>query len=336
MASLFVSVPPATMSIPDTPSNGLTLVSLFAGCGGSTLGYKLAGYDVRLAVEWDAKAAAIYAHNFPTTPLYQGDITNLDAQQALDRAQLAPGELDVLDGSPPCQGFSTAGKREFGDSKNRLFEQYVRLLQVFQPRAFVMENVGGMVKGKMKLAFVEITLALKAAGYRVSCRLLNAWWYGVPQDRRRLIWVGLRGDVTGEPGHPVPLRNHPLTVADALQTVSNSMDDLAPAQILPSWQMFRVLTQQERQKHYSLVRLHWNRPAPTVTKDAGNTTAGMVHPTELRKLTIPEVKRIGGYPDWFRLTGTYKEQWAAVGNSVPPPMAEAVGRHIAGLVNHAR
>jgi len=194
-----------------------SLVSLFAGCGGSSLGYKQAGFDIRLAVEWDTKAADVYRRNSHETPMFVGDIADLTSEEALEITGLQPGELDVLDGSPPCQGFSTAGQRKFSDSRNRLFEQYVRMIDVFRPKMLVMENVSGLRKGKMKLMFAEMTIALKEAGYKVSCRELNAWWYGVPQDRRRLIWVGVREDLDMEPGHPAPTVKRPVSVREALE-----------------------------------------------------------------------------------------------------------------------
>ena len=178
------------MSITSKPNP--TVVSLFAGCGGSSLGYKQAGYDLRLAVEWDTGAADVYRRNFPETNVFEGDIADLTAEEALRVTALEPGELDVLDGSPPCQGFSMAGRRKFSDTRNRLFEEYVRMLEAFRPKMLVMENVSGLRKGKMKLIFAEMTRALKDAGYKISCRELNAWWYGVPQRRTRLIWVGVR------------------------------------------------------------------------------------------------------------------------------------------------
>ena len=202
------------MSITSKPDP--TVVSLFAGCGGSSLGYKQAGYDVRLAVEWDTGAADVYRRNFPSTNVFEGDIADLTAEEALRVTALEPGELDVLDGSPPCQGFSTAGKRKFADTRNRLFEEYVRMVEVFKPRMLVMENVSGLRKGKMKLIFAEMTRALKDAGYKVSCRELNASWYGVPQDRRRLIWVGVRQDLAAMPGHPEPTVTVPVSAGQAL------------------------------------------------------------------------------------------------------------------------
>ena len=108
---------------------------------------------------------------------------------------LKPGELDVLDGSPPCQGFSTAGKRRMDDGRNQLFREYVRLLRGLRPKVLVMENVSGMVKGKMKLIFAEIMRELKASGYKVSARLMNAMHFGVPQSRERMIFIGIREDL---------------------------------------------------------------------------------------------------------------------------------------------
>src|SRR6266566_1058150 len=116
-----------------------TVVSLFAG-----------------AAEWDAHAVETYHANFPGTDVYHGDVSALSVAEVFKRTSLKVGELDILDGSPPCQGFSTAGNRHFDDSRNSLFLEYVRLLKGLLPRCFVMENVSGMVKGKMKLIFAEI------------------------------------------------------------------------------------------------------------------------------------------------------------------------------------
>ena len=204
------------IELKNEPSNGLNLISLFAGCGGSSLGYRAAGYDIRLSVEWDEGAAETYRDNFPTTPVYQGDIGDLSIEEAIKLSGIQPGELDVLDGSPPCQGFSSAGERKFSDDRNQLFREYVRLLEGFRPKAFIMENVSGLRKGKMKLMFAVMTKALKECGYRVSCRELNAWWYGVPQTRTRLIWVGIREDLPYEPSHPKPVVRRPISVREAL------------------------------------------------------------------------------------------------------------------------
>ena len=171
-----------------------TVISTFAGGGGSSLGYSMAGFREVLAVEWDDNAVQTLRLNFPHVPIYHGDIGKLSVDEALRISGLVPGELDVFDGSPPCQGFSTAGKREFGDKRNQLFKEYVRLLRGLRPKVFVMENVSGMVKGDMKLMFAEILKELKASGYAVKARLLNAMYFGVPQSRERMIFIGVRND----------------------------------------------------------------------------------------------------------------------------------------------
>lgn len=166
------------------PDNAPTVISTFAGCGGSSLGYSMAGYHELLAVEWDDNAVETFKLNFPDVPVYHGDIAKLSVDECLRLAGIKEGELDILDGSPPCQGFSTAGKRNFSDDRNQLFREYVRLLRGLKPKVFVMENVSGMVKGIMKIIFAEILRELKASGYQVSARLLNAMYFGVPQSRQ--------------------------------------------------------------------------------------------------------------------------------------------------------
>ncbi len=121
-----------------------SVVSTFSGTGGSSLGYEQAGCKVVLAVEFDKHAQACYRLNFPKTDLFAGDIHDLSVDAALERTGLGPGELDIFDGSPPCQGFSSSGTRNVSDPRNQLFGQYVRLLSGFAPRAFVMENVAGI------------------------------------------------------------------------------------------------------------------------------------------------------------------------------------------------
>ena len=195
--------------------NAPTVVSTFAGGGGSLTGYMMAGFRDLLAVEWDNNAVETLRLNWPELDIYHGDIAKLSVEEVLQRTGLKLGELDILDGSPPCQGFSTAGKRMMDDPRNQLFREYVRLLQGLQPKVFIMENVSGMVKGKMKLVFVEILKELKASGYEVSAKLLNAMYFHVPQSRQRMIFIGVRNDLGIMPSHP-KAESRPITVKDAI------------------------------------------------------------------------------------------------------------------------
>lgn len=279
---------------PDAP----TVISTFAGCGGSSLGYSMAGFRELLAVEWDDNAVATFGLNFPDVPVYHGDIAALSVEEVLRRTGLEPGQLDVFDGSPPCQGFSTAGKRLMDDPRNQLFREYVRLLRGLQPRVFVMESVSGMVKGKMKLVFAEILRDLKASGYRVSARLLNAMYFHVPQSRERMIFIGVREDLGREPSHPR---------AETRET--------GVGHIFPDVLATRSMQINPWIKH--------PRAAATVTKTDSDyqflTRAG------IRKPVLFEVSFLGGFPSGYQWDNN---AWARIGNSAPPLMMRSIARHI--------
>jgi len=322
-------------------SDAPKVVSLFAGCGGSSLGYEMAGCKIRLAVEWDKDAGATYRLNFPQTPFWPGDITKLAADRALELSGVEPGELDVLDGSPPCQGFSMAGKRQIRDPRNRLFEQYVRLLEAFRPRAFIMENVSGLVRGSMKLVFAEMTRELKAAGYRVSCRLMNAKWHGVPQSRQRLIWIGVREDLCIEPSHP-PAQRTLIPVGEALKgcppTGQVLMGKFRGAwRLVPAGGTMRDALISSSSHFNDVVKLDPRKPAKTVLSTASPYGfATMCRWDQPRALSIREAKRLMSFPDEFIIPEDlpYKRAWKLLGNAVPPLLTEAVARHLMNRIRH--
>lgn len=303
-----------------------TVISTFAGCGGSSLGYSMAGFRELLAVEWDDNAVATFKLNFPDVPVCHGDIAKLSVEQVLKQTGLQPGQLDVFDGSPPCQGFSTAGKRDFGDDRNQLFREYVRLLRGLQPKVFVMENVSGMVKGKMKLIFAEILRELKASGYKVSARLLNAMYFNVPQSRERMIFVGVREDLGIEPSHP-KAESAPITLMLSLSNVDVAGQMPPVASLLKKSRWMQTKQGGNHHERFSLSRLAWNKVSPTIQKTATGST-GLMHPDEPRELTVGELKRIGSYPSDFVFGGKWEDALARIGNSVPPLMMRSVANHI--------
>jgi DNA (cytosine-5)-methyltransferase 1 len=280
-----------------------TVISLFAGAGGSSLGYSMAGYRELLAVEWDANAVETFKLNFPGVPVYHGDIAKLSVEDVLEQTGLQPGELDVLDGSPPCQGFSTAGKRDMADDRNQLFREYVRLLRGLRPKVFVMENVSGMVKGKMKLIFVEILKELKASGYKVSVRLMNAMYFHVPQSRQRLIFIGVREDVDSKPEHP--------------KAEGGGMDG---SKVVPELQGKRFLSWRNAGKKDTL-RARGALPC-------GIAKTGI--PLEGRKLyRDPEgIKLFFSFPKPYVFCGKQQDQLDRLGNSVPPLLIRSVAQHL--------
>lgn len=198
------------------PWNGFNAISTFSGCGGSSLGYKMAGFKVLWASEFIPAAQDTYRANHIGTHLDTRDIRTVTPKDILTTIGMKAGELDLLDGSPPCASFSTAGKRQAGwgkvkkysDTEQRtddLFFEFSRILRGIKPKVFVSENVSGLVKGTAKGYFLEILKELKSCGYKVGCRVLDAQWLGVPQTRQRTIFVGVRDDLSPSPIHPSPL-----------------------------------------------------------------------------------------------------------------------------------
>jgi DNA (cytosine-5)-methyltransferase 1 len=429
---------PSMEEVRSIPWNGFNAISTFSGCGGSSLGYRMAGFRVLWASEFIEAARDSYkANKAEYTKLDARDIRDVSADDILADIQMKPGELDLFDGSPPCASFSTAGKREAGwgkvkkysDTEQRtddLFFEFVRLVKGVQPKVFVAENVKGLTIGTAKEMLGDaqfdmfkaqedtIYHSLCDAGYRVEWRVLNAADLGVPQARRRCIFVGVRNDLALSPAFPRPL-GYQYSVRDALPWVLRqaanaafgTMPEMRPAdnpsltigaspntgnglcqpsmiecyqqqgggfsdgprkidleKPLPTvcgtqanqfyikqkdgatggdvpeetdisryaigkeWDNIKPGEQSE--KYFSLVRPGLDSPCPTITQLGGTSisAASVTHPTEKRKFTIPELRRICGFPDDFILTGSYAQQWERLGRAVPPVMMS----HIAAAV----
>lgn len=443
---------PGMAKIAALPWNGLRVVSTFSGCGGSCLGYRMAGFRVIWANEFVPSAQETYRANHPESILDTRDIRQVQPEDILAVSGLKVGELDLFDGSPPCQAFSTAGKREKGWGKKKtykhgakqcnedLFFEYVRLLAGLRPKVFVAENVSGLVKGVAKGYFLEILAKLKACGYRVGCKVLDAQWLGVPQARQRTIFIGVREDLGREPVFPRPLpyryslrealpwivrgkygpawkpadapsptvsagrAYNPETSHQGLELVEAKViqgpqgngwaagkdltDAPAPAVLATQTQSMLIearitggtdaaFTQkgqefsldqpcptilgtkpnqltvqslgmsrfaigrewdklkpgQASDKYFNLVRPHPDQPCPTICAAHGHPgIASVTHPTEKRKLTIAELKRICAFPDDFLLTGSYSQQWERCGNAVPPVMMCRIAQEIASSI----
>lgn len=357
---------PLMSEIAALPHNGFDAISTFSGCGGSSLGYKMAGFRVLWASEFIPAAQETYRANHKGTLLDTRDIRQVTPEEILSAIGKRPGELDLMDGSPPCASFSTAGKREAGwgkvkkysDTKQRtddLFFEFTRLLTGVQPKVFVAENVAGLIKGTAKGYFLEILAALKACGYRVKCKVLDAQWLGVPQSRQRTIFVGVREDLGLDPVHPAPLP-YRYTVRDALPWIVRAVQDPRgkfPVQEASDRPVFciradsashcfveaeadisrystgreweRLKPGQQSDKYFNLVRVHPDKPVPTICSSHGSPgIASVTHPTEKRKFSIAELKRLCGFPDDFILTGSYTQQWERLGRAVPPVMMSHV------------
>jgi DNA (cytosine-5)-methyltransferase 1 len=286
----------------------------------------------------DAVGAWIPIKEINATSVEEIDVYNLEVEE--DHSYTVEG-LAVHN----CQGFSLAGKRILDDPRNQLFREFVRLLSGLQPRAFIMENVSGMVRGKMKLAFAEILKELRACGYNVRASLLDTSYYGVAQARHRIIFVGVRNDLNIQPSHPEPW-SMPVCAEDALVNCQPGEMPTLTANFLRMWQLcalggsFKSVS--GNGNYFNARKLHPHKPCPTipktvlVRKSLKESNTALYHWSIPAVLSIPMLKRFGGFPDQFQFIGNFREQWARIGNSVPPPLMAAIARHLIELVPQAQ
>lgn len=270
-----------------------TVISTFAGTGGSSLGYHLAGFRELLAIDFEDHAVECFKMNFPDVPIWKKSVVDVTGQEILDFCEIQKGDLDVFDGSPPCQGFSTAGKRQVNDSRNDLFKHYVRLVDEIQPKVFVMENVSGMIKGKMKGKFIEIMNTLKSLNYNVKAKLLNAANYEVPQSRLRTFFIGVRKDLNKDPVFPI-----------------------AKSKIISVKQSLNKNGEYFYRRNYSKGKASFGRktfddPLLTLTK----TKSWDVRP---KYFTEKELKILCSFPDDWKMPGSFDQIHARLGNAVMP------------------
>jgi len=177
------------------PNTSMNIIDLFAGCGGLSLGFQMAGFNVPLAVEKDEWAAKTYSYNHPNTKVLTQDITQIFNFENILSSKI---QIDGIIGGPPCQGFSLSGNRDKNDPRNSLFMDFVRFVKHYKPKFFVMENVSGILSMLTKNGESVKTLIIKefdTAGYNVEVFLLNSAEFGVPQSRNRVFFIGLRKNI---------------------------------------------------------------------------------------------------------------------------------------------
>lgn len=204
-----------------TPANKYTSIDLFSGCGGLTKGLEMLGVKSIFASDIDENCEKTFTRNFPGTPFLCEDITLITKEQV---DALTGGAIpDIIVGGPPCQGFSLANKRRnkvADDPRNKLFYGFVKFINWYSPKAFIMENVKGLLSmqsGKVLETILEEFANAGGVGYNVQHKVLKASDYGVPQNRERVILIGIRKDLNLEPKHPQPYElEHRITVDEAI------------------------------------------------------------------------------------------------------------------------
>lgn len=335
------------------------VIDLFCGCGGFSLGFERAGFNVLLGIDVWNDALKTFKHNHKNSDTLQADLSTLSPERILPL--LKNQKIDVIIGGPPCQGFSVAGKRIVDDIRNKLYKNFVRFVEFFKPKAFVMENVpnilsigGGGVKESIIKDFAEL-------GYSVEYKVLTASDYGVPQNRRRAFFVGFLNGHKFE--FPTPLETEKITSSEALSDLpegSVTDGDSYPYEALSDYQklmreksnkLYNHQTTAHNQKTIDIisqvpdggnykdlpielqgtrkVHIAWTRlnsSKPSFTIDTGHRHH--FHYSYNRIPTARESARIQSFPDDFIFTCSRTSQLKQIGNAVPPLMAEVVAKSI--------
>ena len=323
--------------------SGLKCISTFSGGGGSTLGYRMAGINVVWASEFVDAARAVYEVNNPATFVDHRDIREVAAKDVLQKIGMEVGELDILDGSPPCCSFSMVGKRDKGwgevnfysgnqhQRTDDLFFEYIRLVRNIQPRSFVAENVKGMIIGKAKGYFRQVFKGLESCGYNVKAKVLDAQWLGVPQHRERVIFIGIRKDLGIMPQFPEPLP-YTYSIRNALVGVDPYREpetDMSNIQV--GKELAKLNYGEQSEKYFSLIRSHPQKPCPTITVGATSST-GALPPDGCRLWSIAELKRLFSFPDDYKLVGGFRQKGERLARSVPPVMMSHIANSLKGCL----
>jgi len=335
----------------------INAIDLFCGCGGLSYGFECAGVNILLGIDNDATALKAFENNHKNAKTICGDITTTTLSDI--KKHIGDKKIDLIIGGPPCQGMSLSGPRKFDDPRNKLYLSYIRLVEEIKPEAFVIENVPGLVglfKGQIKDSIIE---RLTALGYDVQYKILCSADYGVPQSRRRVVFVGLKDksfdfdniksketvtcemalsdlpplvETLGE--DPAEYETKPKNSYQKLMR-SNSKkvrNHIAASHsdkvkhiisLVPDGGNYKDLPNEyknSRNFHVAWTRFRSDKPAPTI--DTGHRHH--FHYKYNRVPTVRECARLQSFPDDFIFEGNKTQQFRQVGNAVPPLMAQAI------------
>lgn len=344
-----------------------TVIDLFAGVGGLSLGFELAGFDVKIANEFDPSIADAYTRNRPDTKMIVADIRDLNIEETFSEYV---GKTTVVIGGPPCQGFSQKGQRKsINDPRNFLFLKYYDVVKFVKPKYFVIENVPNLLTTENGYFKNEIIELFSGLGYAVNCGVLCAADYGVPQDRHRTCIIGKLD--TDEPVKlPAPNRRR-ATIWDAISDLayleSGEGEEVSQYRCEPQSDYQRMLRQGSRELYNHIATAHskvtlerlrmippergkemlptehltksiysgtWCRMkkdgiARTITTRYDTPSSGeFTHPYLDRAITTREAARIQSFPDTYHFYGSKSSQMKQVGNAVPPLLGKAIAEQI--------
>lgn len=317
----------------------MKVVSLFSGCGGLDLGLKNAGHKIVYASDIDYDSCLTYTNNFKHECICE-DVKNLKSSDLPD--------YDLLVGGFPCQGFSIANiYRSENDSRNELYLEIVRILEETRPKYFMAENVqgilslgNGLVVKMIENEFSRVGIDAGGPGYEVKRYLLNAVNYGVPQNRKRVIFLGISNKI------PKKVRKEMFSNFPPSFTHSNNEVGLLPEKTLrdaiadlpePNSKSGRSIANHITTKHIVKINgyignraLSWDKPSPTIVGRGGGTGGPViaVHPNLNRRFSVRETARIQTFPDDFIFYGSTSSQYRQIGNAVAVKFAQKLGESL--------
>lgn len=324
-------------------------IDLFAGAGGMTLGFDNKKFNNILAVEFNEDFAETYKKNFPNHNLMVRDIKEISDEEI--KTVIGRKKVDVIIGGPPCQGFSLAGNigRSFiDDDRNRLFKEFVRFVNILKPRVFVLENVAAMEKHNNGKTIKEIVNSFRELGYTIKHKVLNSADYGIPQERRRIFIVGVKGN-ENKFTYPA-LKNKRMTIKDAIDDLpklesGESSDIPNHVAMNHSKQMLEKMKyvkdggtrldipEEIRPKSGDLrkyIRYDSKKPSVCITGDMRK----VFHYSQNRALTCRELARIQTFPDDFIFFGNSGKIQQQIGNAVPVKLAEQIASQVRAVLDN--
>lgn len=343
--------------------NQYTAIDLFSGAGGLHIGFEDMGFQIKLCIDNNDLVEKTHKRNFPNIPMINRDI-NIVATEEI-KQYIEGNTVDVIIGGPPCQGFSTIGKRASSDPekrhkkdpRNELVLTYARIIREIKPKFIVMENVKGILTLEGGNYLKNVLAILREAGYEVDYKLINMADYGVPEIRERVIIIGNRV------GLPVdfPQPDHSNNPDDKLPDWENCWDVIKDLEHLPDMPEFNHVALKHTEKNIERYKLipeggrlpesllspdlyrknfgntfkRLSRKKPALTMVPGND-AFPIHPTLNRSLTVREAARIQTFPDTMIFEGNRRQQGHQVGNAVPPLFSRKLASFIINQIEKAK
>ena len=355
------------------PFNGYNVISTFSGGGGSSLGYRMAGFRVLWINEFMEKARETYKLNASTNTIINGkDIRDLDYKDILNEIKLDIGEIDILDGSPPCSAFSIAGKREKGWDQEKiysdgkkveniedLFFEFTRITADIMPKVVIGENVAGITMGEAIEYRNRIINEYDKMGYETVYKVMSAADFETPQDRKRCFFVAVRSDIMDKAGlnfmtleseiYPDPVTPKHIGVKEAIEDCINDPEqekelfDYVQNGFQKKWIELLEFNPKKHRKPsdpdfidinpkrsmFNMIRPAPHLPCPTLTQRGQQmSVSGVFHYAKNRKFTIPELKRLMGLPEDYKLEGKFDKQAERIGRMVAPLMMKNLASNI--------